>query len=95
MPALKYDVVTLKSACKVVPSRRNKCILSLEVLNDMIGRGLSIAISWCASTELNFIIGQNIPFVLMSLHQLVLLSVWSVVRAFLVPISQVADTKCK
>jgi hypothetical protein len=45
MSALKYDVVTLKPACEVIPSRRNKCILSLEVLDDMIRCSLNILIN--------------------------------------------------
>lgn len=62
MSALKYDVVTLKSACEIIPSRCNKCILSLEVLNDMIGCSLKVSISWCSSTELNLLIEAKHTF---------------------------------
>lgn len=47
MPALKYDVVALKSARKVIPSSRNKRVFPLEVLDDMIGCSLNIQVS-CA-----------------------------------------------
>lgn len=45
MPALKYDVVALKSARKVIPGGGNKCVFPLEVLDNMIGCSLAVRVS--------------------------------------------------
>lgn len=42
MPALKYNVVALKSTCEIIPSSSNKCVFPLEILDDMIGCSLCI-----------------------------------------------------